>query len=306
MPRNRLDDKRVNRTLEAGIPIDVVLPLVIAAMMLGVGMNLRVADFAALASAPRAAAVGLVNMFVIFPALAFPIAWFYSLSPVLAVGLVLLAASPSASTSTLFTHLARGDVALSLSLTAISKLVPVLTIPVYVGFAAAWFSNKTTELTLTFTDTSERLVVMVLLPIVIGMMLRHRWPAFANRVRPWITGSAVIALVLVIVVLVIREREALPGMLLAAGPAALTLCLLGVLCAWFSTGWFRLPEARRCAITIEAAMQSGGTAIAIAAGVLATPAMAVPAAVYSLLMYVVAGMLVLMWRGRLVRAGAPA
>lgn len=290
--------------MESGVPIDVILPLVIAAMMLGVGMKLRPADFAALASAPVAAFAGLLNMYVIFPLLALLVAWLYPLPPALAVGLVLLAASPSASTSTLFTHLARGDVALSLALTSVSKLVPVLTIPFYVGLAMAWFADGMTGVSLSFADTSERLVVMVLLPVMVGMALNHIRPALADRVRPWITGGAVIALVLVIIALVIREKAALPGMLAAAGPAALTLCLLGILCAWLSTVWLRLPEARRSAITIEVAMQSGGTAIAIAAGILAAPAMAVPAAVYSLLMYLVAGVLVLLWRRRLDRTAA--
>ncbi len=286
--------------MEAGIPINVMLPLVIAAMMLGVGMGLRLADFTALVSAPLAAVAGLLNMYLVFPLLALMIAWIYTLPPALAVGLVLLAASPSASTSTLFTHLAHGDTALSLALTSVSKLVPVLTIPFYVGLAMAWFAGSTTEFSLSLADTSERIVVMVLLPVVTGMALRHFLPALANRVRPWVTGVAVAALVLVIVVLVLRERAALPGMLIAAGPAALTLCLLGILCAWFSCGLLRLSDARRSAITIEVAMQSGGTAIAIAAGVLAAPAMAVPAAVYSLLMYIVAAVLVLVWRRRLV------
>lgn len=275
--------------MEAGIPIQVLLPLVIAAMMLGVGMSLRVADFTALLATPRAAAIGLLGMFGLFPALAFVLAWAYPLSPELSVGLVLLAASPSASTSTLFTYLARGDAALSLTLTAVSKLLPVIIIPVYVGLAARVFTDAGTAFSLSFADTSERLAQMVLLPTLIGMTLRHHLPAFAERVRPQLTRVAVIALIVLIIVLVYRERQALPAMLLNAGPAALSLCLLGMACIYGLCGLFRLRDTQRTAITLEVGMQSGGTAIAIAAGVLAVPAMAVPAAVYSLLMYLVAG-----------------
>ncbi len=276
--------------MQAGFPIQTVLPLVIAAMMLGVGMSLRVADFTALLSARKAAAVGLFNMYVIFPALAFLIAASFPLSPELQVGLVLLAASPSASTSTLFTYLARGDAALALALTSISKFLPVFVIPVYVGLAAAWFADAETAVRISFSETSERLIQIVLLPVVIGMVLRHRFPAATEKVRPWVTKLAVLALIGLILALVYRERHALPGMLLAAGPAALALCLLGMVCAYGSSTIARLSSRRRSALTIEVGMQSGGTAIAIAAGVMAAPAMAVPAAVYSLIMYVAAGL----------------
>lgn len=283
--------------MEAGFPIQTVLPLVIAAMMLGVGMSLRPADFAALASAPRAAVVGLVNMYLVFPALAFLIAASFPLAPALQVGLILLAASPSASTSTLFTYLARGDAALALALTAISKFLPVFIIPLYVGLAAAWFTDAETAIRLSFADTSERLVQIVLLPVVAGMILRHRLPAAAERIRPWVTRLAVLALIGLILALVYRERHALPGMFVSTGPAALALCLLGMACAYGSSMIARLPWQRRSALTIEVGMQSGGTAIAIAAGVMASPAMAVPAAVYSLIMYVAAGLFVWWQRG---------
>ena len=162
--------------MEAGFPIQTVLPLVVAAMMLAVGMSLRIADIAALGRARMAAVIGLANMYLVFPALAFLIAASFPLSPVLQVGLVLLAASPSASTSTLFTYLARGDTALALALTSISKILPVLIIPLYVGLAAAWFTDVETAVELSFADTSERLLQIVLLPVVIGMILRWRFP----------------------------------------------------------------------------------------------------------------------------------
>lgn len=274
--------------MQAGFPIQTLLPLVVAAMMLGVGMNLRAQDFLALARAPRAAAVGLFNMYVLFPALAFLIAALFPLAPEIRVGLVLLAVSPSASTSTLFTHLARGDAALALALTSVSKFLPVFFIPLCVGLAAAWFTSAERVIELSFAETSERLIVMVLLPVVWGMVMLHRWPALTARLHPWVTRSSVFALVALILMLVIREWDKLPGMFLAAGPAALTLCLLGMACAWLTAGAARLTPPRRTALTIEVGMQSGGTAIAIAAGVLGEPMMAIPAAVYSLIMYVAA------------------
>ncbi|WP_260292778.1 bile acid:sodium symporter family protein [Sedimenticola hydrogenitrophicus] len=292
--------------MEAGIPIQVLLPLVIAAMMLGVGMSLRVSDFTALLGMPHAAGIGLLTMFVVFPGLAFLVAGTFPLTAELSIGLVLLAASPSASTSTLFTYLARGDAALSLTLTAVSKLLPVVTIPLYVSIAARLFADTDTDtaLTLGFADISERVVQMVLLPTLIGMALQHFAPAFTDRARPYVIRIAVTALVLLIAALVYRERQKLPDMLLAAGPAALTLCLLGMACAYALALLTNLRPQQTTAIVIETGMQSGGTAIAIAAGLLAAPAMAVPAAVYSLIMYLVTAVFVHLRRATLSRAAA--
>ncbi|MFN2308519.1 MAG: bile acid:sodium symporter family protein [Gammaproteobacteria bacterium] len=274
-----------------------VLTWVIGALMLGVGMSLRVADFTGLLAAPRSTVVGLLAMFLMFPALAFGIVWLFPLTPASAVGLVLLAACPSSSTSTLMTYLARGDVALSLALTAFSKLVPVVTIPVFVGLAARLFIDEGTALNVSIAVISGRLLQMVLLPTLAGMLLRAYFPAFTQRAQVYVTRGAVLFLVLTIVALSYRERQALPGMLLSAGPAALTLCVLGMACAHALGRLSRLSGRQRAAITLEVGMQSAGTAISLAAGVMAAPALAVPAAVYAPLMYLVAGAFVY-WQRR--------
>lgn len=275
--------------MESGPAVEVALPFVIAALMTAVGMGLRIADFAGLRRAPLAFAVGLLGMFAIFPLIAFSLAAGFELEPALAVGLVLLAASPSGSTSTLFTHLAHGDTALSLALTAISKAVPVLTIPLYVGLAQHAFAAGDAELVLSFAETSERIVLTVLVPVLVGMSLRARLPALTARLQRGWMRIAVALLVLLIGVLAYGERHALPGMLASAGLPAVGLCALGMASAFGISSLARLTRGQRIAITLEVTVKSGGTAIAIAAGLLGSPAMAVPAAIYSLAMYVFAG-----------------
>src|SRR5690606_18119630 len=152
-------------------------------MMLAVGMSLSVSDFRAVLLAPVAAAIGFLGMFVAFPLLAFSLAAALRLEAPLAIGLVLLAASPSASTSTMFTYLARGDVALSVALTAVSKVLPVLTVPVYVSFAARLFAGERMQVEISFSATSEAIVATILLPTIAGMALRHYFPAAAT-LRP--------------------------------------------------------------------------------------------------------------------------
>ncbi len=287
--------------MQAGLPIDVLLPIVIAMMMLAVGMGLRPADFRAVAAAPLAAVLGLVGMFGVFPLLAFAIAAALGLEPALAIGLVLLAASPSASTSTMFTYLARGDVALSVALTAVSKVVPVVTVPVYVSLAAHAFAGERLDVEISFAETSEAIVATILLPTVVGMALNRHVPA-ARAARPLVARASVLLLVVLIGVLAWRERSALPGMFASSGLAALALCVLGMASAFAAASAAKLSRGARTAVTIELGMQSGGTSIAIAAGVLGAPAMAVPAAVYSLIMYAAAASFVLLVRSAEPRA----
>lgn len=287
--------------MQAGLPINLLLPIVIAGMMLAVGMNLRPADFRAVATAPLAAVLGFAWMFGVFPLLAFAIAAAFRLDSVLAVGLVLLAASPSASTSTMFTYLARGDVALSVALTAVSKLVPVVAVPAYVSLAAHAFAGERLQVDISFADTSEAILTTILLPTVAGMALNRYVPATA-ALRPYVARISVALLVALIGVLAWRERGALPGMFVASGPAALALCVLGMASAFAAASLAKLSRGQRSALTIELGMQSGGTSIAIAAGALGAPAMAVPAAVYSLIMYVAAGAFVLLERSAEPRA----
>lgn len=282
--------------MQAGVAIDQLLPLVIAAMMFGIGLSLALRDFTAVLRAPLAAAFGLAAMFLAFPALAFGLAAVLDLAPELKVGLVMLAASPSASTSTLFTYLARGDAALSLTLTSVSRTVPVLTIPVWVSLAAASFGQAETTLELDYADISEQLALVALLPTLAGMALRQARPGWAERWRPRVMRASVLSLVLLILFVVYRERSTLPGMVLETGPAVVALCLGGMLLAYAGSGLLRLGERQRSAITLELGMQSGGTTIAIAS-LLGAPAMAVPAAVYSLFMYPTAAAFVA-WRLR--------
>lgn len=288
--------------MEAGPLINDALPVTIAVMMLAVGMALAPRDFGALLADPKAGAIGLAGMFVAFPLLGFGVAAALPLDPVLKIGLVLLAASPSASTSTAFTYAARGDTALSIALTTASKIVPVVAIPFWVSLASEAFAGETTAMSLSFADTSESLALTVLIPTLAGMLLHRYYPAVTRRLHPHVGRLGIAALVALIAAIVYRERASLGGMIVAAGPAALTLCLLGMALAFSAATLFGFTRAQRTALTIELGMQSGGTSIAIAAGVLHTPAMAVPAAVYSLIMYVAAAGFVALVRASDARA----
>jgi len=286
--------------LNAGVSLQIILPLIIAALMLGIGMSLSVSSFSQLLSARRAATIAFLNQFLILPLLAFVIAWALSMPSELQVGLIVLAACPSASTSNLFTYLARGDTALSISLTAFNKMFALITIPLYINLAMVFFMGESQNVTLAFADTFERLMLMVLLPTMVGMAIRHQFPEYAERAKGNVKKIAVVCLVLLITWIVVQQRHSLIDMLFAAGPAVTMLCVLIMCCGYGLSSLFKLPNAQRTAITLESGMQSGGMAIVIAAGILESAAMAVPAAIYSLVMYLFAGAFVLMKNNRAV------
>jgi len=280
--------------LNTGFPLQVLLPGVISLLMLGIGMSLQLHSFTALFHLRRAAVVAFIAQFLLLPLAAFLLATILTLPADLRVGMVLLAACPSASTSTFFTYLARGDTALSIALTAFNKLFAVITLPLYVELATRWFTGEAQQLSLPAGEVFLRLVVIVLVPTMAGLVLRHRYPALAERLQPYVKRGAILLLITLVVWIVIRERETLPGMFLQAGQAMLVLCLLTMSLGYLTAASVKLARPQRTAIVLETGMQSGGMAILIATGILGSASMAVPAIVYSLLMYPLAGLFA--WR----------
>ncbi|HHJ13829.1 MAG TPA: bile acid:sodium symporter family protein [Gammaproteobacteria bacterium] len=272
------------------LPVQALLPWIIALLMLGIGMSLNVKDFYELRRYPQAALLACFCQFLLLPAIAFGLALLLKLPSELKFGLVLLAAVPSASSSTIFTYLAGGHVPLSVSLTAFNRLLAVITLPVYMQLAAYAFANPAPAAALPATDVLKRLGLTLLAPILAGMLLRRFAPAKAQRVQPLVRRAALALLVILILWVVWREYPELPRMFKQTGPAMLALCLggmgLGYLCATLA----RVTPALRTALVLEVGLQSGGTAILIATGILLQPSMAVPAIVYSLLMYPLAGL----------------
>lgn len=275
--------------MNTGFPLQILLPGVISLLMLGVGMSLQVHSFTALFHARNAAVVAFIAQFLLLPLSAFILASTFDLPAVLQVGVVLLAACPSASTSTFFTYLARGDTALSIALTTFNKLFAVITLPVYVELASRWFTGEAEQFSLPTGEVFLRLVAIVLLPTAVGVVLRQYRPGIATRLQPHVKRAAILLLIMLVVWIVIRERDALPAMFLLAGPVMLLLCLLNMSLGFLGASYVRLSPPQRTAIVLETGMQSGGMAILIATGILGSASMAIPAVVYSLFMYPLAG-----------------
>lgn len=272
--------------MQSNLFTSVLLPLALAIVMLGMGLSLVLEDFKRITRYPKAVAVGTVCQVLLLPLIGILITLVVPMQPEIAVGLLILAVCPGGPSSNLITYLAKGDVALSVTLTAISSIITVFTIPLFTNLALQYFLGESAAVALPIGTTILQIFLITLLPTAIGMAIRHQFPDTARRLEKQMSRLAVGLLALIIVLLLVREGSKLPGFLAQVGVGALLLNLVATLAGFLVGKLFRLPLAQQICIAIEVGIQNGTLAIAITAGLLNNPDMAVPAAVYSLLMYV--------------------
>jgi bile acid:Na+ symporter, BASS family len=264
----------------------VLLPLALAMIMLGMGLSLVPEDFKRITRYPKAVAVGTVCQILLLPLIGALIAKVVPMQPELAVGLIVLAVCPGGPSSNLVTYLAKGDVALSVTLTAISSIITVFTIPLFTNLALQHFLGKSAAIALPIGSTMLQIFLITLLPTAIGMAIRYQFPNIARRLEKPMSRLATGLLALIIVLLLVREGSKLPGFLAQVGISVVLLNLLATTAGFLAGKLFRLPLTQQICIAIEVGIQNGTLAIAITAGLLNNSDMAVPAAIYSLLMYV--------------------
>lgn len=273
---------------------DILLPLALIFVLFGMGMTLTPGDFKRVFISPKAKLVGLFCQILALPTIAFGLAVAFALPGELAVGLMVLAACPGGPTSNVISHLARGDTALSVTLTAVSSMVAVFTIPLIVGLSMQFFLGTDTHIQLPFLKTLAQLSVVTILPILLGMTVKRFAPVFAVRMEKPTNLLSLLLLATVIAGAILREKD-LPTQIQLAGPAAILLNLMtmgfGYLAAWR----FALPQKQRVTISIEAGIQNGTLALAISLGLLESQTIAIPAVVYSLFMFVSGGAMILLF-----------
>jgi len=272
--------------MQSNIFTAVLLPLTLAIVMLGMGLSLVPEDFKRITRYPKAVAVGTVCQMLLLPLIGALITLVVPMQPEIAVGLIVLAVCPGGPSSNLVTYLAKGDVALSVTLTAVSSIITVFTIPLFTNLALQYFLGKSAAIALPIGSTMLQIFLITLLPTAIGMAIRHQFPDTARRLEKPMSRLAMGLLALIIVLLLVREGSKLPGFLVQVGIGVVLLNLLATLAGFLAGKLFRLPLAQQICVAIEVGIQNGTLAIAITAGLLNNPDMAVPAAVYSLLMYV--------------------
>ncbi len=253
--------------------------------MFGLGLSLTVADFARVARHPRVVTIALACQLLILPAVAFGLVLLFDLPPLLAVGMMVLAASPGGTTANLFSHLYRGDVALNITLTAVNSVIAVVTLPIITNFALGHFDPATTgTMGLEFTKVLQ-VFAIVLIPVVIGMLVRANRADFARRMdRPVRIASAVV-LVLVIVGTIAAERENVGSYLADVGAVTTLFCLASLTVGYFIPKLLGTDKRQSIACSMEIGIHNSTLAIAISISVLHSVDIAVPAAVYGVVMF---------------------
>lgn len=281
--------------MESNIISTVFLPLALGIIMFGLGLSLTIADFRRILSDPKAMIIGSLTQLVILPILGFGIAaMMLSGNPELAVGLIILAMCPGGPTSNLLTHLGNGDTALCISLTAISSIVKIFTIPIMVNIAIQQYMGGATSLQLDVVSSILKIITITIVPASIGMFIKSIAPKFADQSQKPVKIMSAIFLVLIIVAAIVKERANIVEFFTIAGPAALLLNLAGMTIGYFVPQIFRLPVSQQVTISIETSIQNGTLAIAIASSplMLNNSTMAIPAAVYSIIMFITAGIFI--------------
>jgi BASS family bile acid:Na+ symporter len=265
----------------------VVLPVALAVIMVSLGLELTIGDFKRVAAEPRGAAIGLFNLVLISPLLAFAIAELYSLPAGLAVGLVLLGTAPGGTTANLLTHLARGDTALSITLTAISSVAAVITVPVFLELAIDHFGAEELTGDIGMLGIVVRVLLVTVVPLAIGMWIRANRGALAERIAVPFKRTSIAIFVLVVVGVVIAENDLVLDNFDDVAAAAITLNLAAMTISFTAARLARLSNRQATAISIELGVHNSTLAIAVGAS-LAT-VLTIPAAVYASFMFITAG-----------------
>ncbi|MBE9257734.1 MULTISPECIES: bile acid:sodium symporter family protein [Aphanizomenonaceae] len=273
--------------MESNFLTTVFLPLALFIIMLGMGLGLKVDDFKRILIEPFAVFVGLIAQLIMLPIVGFLVATIFPLTPELAVGVMILSACPGGATSNLVTYLVRGNVALSITLTAISSLVTVFSIPLVVNLAMQHFMEANSSVQLPFIKTVIQIAVITIIPVVSGMGIHYYFPLFAAQVEKWVKWLSLFFLALIIFGLVLKEKANIPTFFLQVGGVTLVLNILTMVLAYLFAVFSKLTSGNAKAITVEVGIQNSTLAIAIASSptLLNNPTMAIPAAIYSLIMF---------------------
>ena len=251
-----------------GIVTDVVLPLALAFIMFALGLGLTFGDFVRVAKNPRDFMVGAVSQIVLLPAVAFALVSVWPLPPELALGVMIIAAAPGGVTSNLLTAFARGDVALSISLTAVISLACVVTIPLVVVLSHAWLIGGETG-DVSVAGTALSVFVIVTVPVLLGLFTRRFAEEFAMRFEPVARLVSGVLFVIVLAGAIFQERNNIVEYFAQAGLVTLALNVAMMALAWFVAMLFASGLSQRIAISIECGLQNGTLVVRISHHVLA-------------------------------------
>ncbi|MBL7863452.1 MAG: bile acid:sodium symporter family protein [Cyclobacteriaceae bacterium] len=270
--------------MQASILTTVIMPVALGVIMLGLGLSLTLEDFKRVALYPKAVTIALTCQMILLPLLCFFLTIVFGMSPVLAVGLMLLSASPGGATANLYSHLSKGDVALNITLTAVNSLLTLFTLPFIVNLSMEYFMDEGQYLPMQFKKVIE-VFAIVLVPVTIGMIIRSKMPGFASRMDKPVKILSALFLALVIAAITYNERATLGLYINELGAPVLFFNILSMATGYFVPQLFRVEKRQAIAIGMEIGLHNGTLAIYIALNVMHNPSMAMPSGMYGLLMF---------------------
>jgi bile acid:Na+ symporter, BASS family len=272
--------------MDSPLLAEILLPVAIATIMGSLGLALTPADFRRILTAPRGVAIGLANLMVVSPLLAFAMAELFGLSPELAVGLVLLGASPGGMLANMLTHPSRGDTALSVTMTAISSVCSVVTVPLYLALATDHFGAGDVG-DVSMAGIVALVFAITIVPVAIGMTLRRRWPERVAVAYPRVRAASLALFGIVVLGAIASEYDTVAENLEEVAAAALALNVAAMTFSFVTARLARLDDRQATAISLELGVHNSTLAIAVGASLAAD--LTIPAAVYSSFMVITGG-----------------
>ena len=262
-----------------------IAPISLALIMLALGMGLTIQDFTRVIKQPRDFIVGLVCQLVFLPIIAFALVFMLDVPVELAVGLMIIAAAPGGVTSNILTKFANGDVALSISLTAVISLLSIITVP-FIIFKSIDFLNASANTNeISMVGISTKMFLVVTLPVILGMIIRSFANNFISSNEKIIQTISLILFLIVLFGAIIQERSNIIPYLMKAGTITFLLNTVMMLVGFYAGKFFATGIKQRKCISLECGLQNGTLAIFVATQIFNDVTFIIPAAIYSLIMF---------------------
>ena len=268
-----------------GIVVDVFLPLALAFIMFALGLGLTGNDFLRVIKQPRDFFVGTFSQIILLPIIAFILVKLWPISPELAIGVMIIAAAPGGVTSNILTSFARGDVALSISLTAIISLLSVITVPFIILTSVILIENSGLDLNISLTKMAISMFLIVTVPVIIGMIFRKFASNVAIKFEPIAKKISAVLFVIVLLGAIFAEKDNVVSYFAQAGLITLVLNVVMMIVAYYIAQLLASGTEQKKCITIECGLQNGTLAIFVATSIFGGGMYVIPAATYSLIMF---------------------
>lgn len=275
--------------MEAGILSQVILPFSIFIIMLGMGLVLKWEDFTRVLKEPKAFSIGIICQLFMLPLVGYLVVSLFSLTPELALGLMILTFCPGGVTSNMFSYLYRGDVALSVSMTVLTSCLTPFTIPVFTAIMMEVLLDESQQFSLPVIKTIIHLFVITVIPIMIGMILHKKFPSFSARMEKPLKIFSITFLFFIIAAIVLKNWVNMSGFFMQAGAATLTLNILTMITGYLVAKFAQLKKPQTISIAIEICIQNGTLALMVSGTLLGSTVMTIPVVTYCLLMFVTGG-----------------